>query len=132
MNHYLIEKTSDAVHAGDQVALQEKNLAKVIKLSGFYCLMGKARGVKIGHEECKVKYAMPNPLQWSFLSKLGEEEKFSLSDSDSNDEVVSREDGYAPRAAVMPAMDSAKPQLNLEGIDLVISNPLIEGKKTRG
>lgn len=101
-----------------------------MKLFGFSYQIGKALGVKIGCQEYKAKYVIPNPSPLSHQLELGEKQKLSLFDVDSDDEVISYEDGSVPRLVVMPVVDSANPLVELKGIDVVISDSMVEGKRT--
>lgn len=103
-----------------------------MKLSRFSYQMGEAKGVKMGCEECKAKYAVENPLLRSLMPELAEKEKLLLSDIDSDDKVFPCEDDSAPRVEANLTVDSANPSVELEGINVVISTLVAEEKNFDG
>lgn len=125
---------SKAVRAGNEAALQRKNFSKVMKLFGFSYRMGEAKKIKVGREDCKSKYYVASPSPRSHLPELVEEENLLLSDidSDDDDEVIPCKADSAPCTAAFPAMGFANSSVELEGIEVVISNPVVDEKISDG
>lgn len=53
-----------------------KNFDKEMYLSGFFYRIEEAKGIKVGREECKVKYVVENSLLRSPPPKTLEDESF--------------------------------------------------------
>lgn len=114
MKQYLAEKSCEVVKARNEANMLAKNVNKEMKLSKFSYWMGETKGIKVDQEEGKEKYVVPNSLPRSPLSKIFEDEKFSLFSVDVEDKGT-LEDDPTPFVATPLVTSTAEP-----------ANPLVE------
>lgn len=131
LKRYMDKKTREVVWNTNEAALQTKNFAKVIKLSGFSYRAREVQGINIGPEECKTKHTIPNPPPFSPLQDLGEEDKLLLSNVESDDDSSYCDaNELVPHVIVDPPIQ-ANPlveYMDLERIKVMVMDLVMEGK----
>lgn len=121
---YHAEKTSEAIKARNKANLLANIFNKAIKLFEFSYRTGKAKGIKVGRKDGKVKYVVPNPPLRFPLPEILEDEKLSLSDVDMEDEATPKDDSNPD--VVTPTEEPANLSIKLWRIDVIVSDPTID------